>query len=550
MLEHYLPEPRILEVDHQDLAIPPSEAWPILRDFDLSRSPLLRGLFLLQHLRHRTPTPELKQLEESLSHHQGSGFHLLQETPPEELIVGAIVRLWEPEPTFTSFEPEAFVSFAEPGWAKVAWSLRCLPHGDGSRLFFELRLDSTDEETWHKLRHSFHQLAPFVHFLRHHVLSLLARELRDPAVQEQHRFLPGDDILPEASSVSTQHLEIYATPAEIWAQLLQLQLAETPQDFTLLQTETERHLLLGELFDLQRGQALPFADPKPPHYWQMTWAFVLEPVTERKTRVLLRSRLSFEPAQMAWKAFWLHPQHRLMQRGILHRLKAQSEPRHHEGLKDLSAGLAGASQMLLNLLLPGLRKQRSHWGLTEAEAQRSYPGDERIPQPNWFWTHGIEIAAPPEQIWPWLVQIGQNKAGFYSYQWLENLVGCEIQNADQIHSEWQELTLGDRLYLHPDTPGLPIVALKTGQYFLAYAAMDLRSGETVAERHEQAAAFSWLFYVEPRPAGSRLISRFRSAYSQETLTRLAYGPTLIEPIGFVMDRKMLKSLKELVESRV
>lgn len=82
------------------------------------------------------------------------------------------------------------------------------------------------------------------------------------------------------------------------------------------------------------------------------------------------------------------------------------------------------------------------------------PCDELVEHPKLNATHAITIDAPASAVWPWLVQMGQTRGGFYSYAWLENLVGCHMHNADQIHPEWQDLKVGDQVWLHPKAPPL------------------------------------------------------------------------------------------------
>jgi hypothetical protein len=71
------------------------------------------------------------------------------------------------------------------------------------------------------------------------------------------------------------------------------------------------------------------------------------------------------------------------------------------------------------------------------------PGDELTPPPVEQNTRAITIAATPQEVWPWLVQMGADRGGFYSYAWLENLFGLGIHNADRIVEEWQQLAVGD-----------------------------------------------------------------------------------------------------------
>ena len=65
-------------------------------------------------------------------------------------------------------------------------------------------------------------------------------------------------------------------------------------------------------------------------------------------------------------------------------------------------------------------------------------------------THAITIRAPVEEVWPWLAQIGQDRGGFYSYEWLENLAGCEMRNADRVHSSGRSAVGASRCpYIQP-----------------------------------------------------------------------------------------------------
>ena len=78
------------------------------------------------------------------------------------------------------------------------------------------------------------------------------------------------------------------------------------------------------------------------------------------------------------------------------------------------------------------------------------PGDELLPRADRTTTRAITIAAPPHEVWPWLAQMGQGRGGLYSYDFLENLIGCDIHSADHIVEEWQHVTVGDPFRLHPD----------------------------------------------------------------------------------------------------
>jgi hypothetical protein len=161
-----------------------------------------------------------------------------------------------------------------------------------------------------------------------------------------------------------------------------------------------------------------------------------------------------------------------------------------------------------------------------------------------MWTHAIDIDVRAARVWPWVVQIGQDKAGFYSYQWLENLAGCQIRNSNVIETAWQTLNVGDALRLHPQVPPLTVAALKPGRWFVVTNESDASDTDSV-EAH-----VSWLFLVEALgPHRSRLISRFRVDHAHSLRARLSYGSWLTESIGFVMDRAMLLGVKRRAEGR-
>jgi hypothetical protein len=199
--------------------------------------------------------------------------------------------------------------------------------------------------------------------------------------------------------------------------------------------------------------------------------------------------------------------------------------------------------MVTALLTPFLRGARSAWGVSDSEAGASRPGDALVPVPLWSWTHGIEVAASAELVWQWVAQIGADRGGFYSYQWLENLVGCSLRNADSVHPAW-ELEAGDSLLLHPRLPPLRVVELERGRHFVAHAAHDAAARAA----GKPWAAVSWLLQIEPRAeARCKLFTRYRVACSTDLVTRLSMGPTLLEPIGFAMDRRMLLGIKHHAE---
>ena len=579
-LDRLIARPRLAEISHVDLVAPPAEVWARIRHAELGQSTFARALFALRTLpdriaRRATEPPRLR-LADLTSSATEPGFQILVDDPPREVAVGAIGKVWQPTIPFAHVaNAEAFGAFADPGWVRVAWALRVVPRGDGTRLEVEVRVDATDDVSWKKFRRYFRLIGPFSRLIRRGLLASYAKELEAPEAVENTRPLPGDELLPDGRG-QTHSITIGATPAQIWPWLVQLGcrrggfysidlldngntpsareihpelqvlavgqvIAATPKGndgFEVLHIEPRRALVLGGLFDPIARKQLRFATPRPAEYWQATWAFYLEPLDAETTRLHARVRAAYSRGQRA-HAWWIAPVHAVMQRVQLRNLAARAEGRFaRTGWRDVVAGIAGASRMALDFVTP--RRARRHWGLSEHAASLAYPGDTLVSEPRWGWTHAVEIAAPAESVWPWIAQLGADRAGFYSYQWLENLAGCDLRNAETIHPEWQ-LREGDELSLHPDMPPLRVVELRAGRHLIAFAA-------PVPEPGKPWVAASWLFLVQPLGAERcRLISRYRVATSEDLRTRAAFGELTIEPIGFAMDRRMLLGIKERAE---
>jgi hypothetical protein len=182
-----------------------------------------------------------------------------------------------------------------------------------------------------------------------------------------------------------------------------------------------------------------------------------------------------------------------------------------------------------------LRPWHLRWGASADEIARTLPGDEIVPNATLIGNRAVTIDARPEEVWPWLVQIGKGRAGFYSYDWIENLMGLGITSADRILPEFQRLRPGDVL------PGLgPVRAVEPNRYLLLGGS-------------EPWGAVSWVLALEPIAGGrTRLISRTRYALRWGTLLRTLparYVPfyLLFEPGEFVMLRKMLLGIGRRAE---
>lgn len=574
-LDRLIPTPRLVEIDRLDLQAPPWAVWHLVRHGDLVHSPVARALFAIRTLRTE---PSLR-IDDLTSSPERPGFQLLVDEPPSELAVAAIGKVWQRDIPFVHVRTAGeFAAFEEPGFAKVAWAIRVTPHVMGTHLELEVRVDTTDDESWRRFRRYFRVIGIGSRLMRRLLLADVARQL-GTAPEMEDRKLSGDELLPDAALQLTHSIDVAATPEAIWPWLVQMGcgragfysydfldngnersarevhpelqgvvvgdvLPATPENddgFEVLRLDAPRALVLGGLFDSQTRDQLPFDHKRPDEYSHVTWAFVLDPLDARSTRLTVRARAAWHPGH---GVFGIRAVHHFMESEQLRQLAARAEGTlARDDWRDVAAGVGGAALMTIGLLAPFLRDRRSHWGVDEQVADRPHPGDDLVPSPRWSWTHGLEIDAPAEEVWPWVAQIGADRGGFYSYQWLENVAGCEVRNAETIHPEW-EVRVGDRLVLHPGKAALPVVACERGRWFVAHAAAD----EIARAAGRPWVTASWLFEVEPLDSDRcRLISRYRADCSDDLVSRLRFGPALVEPVGFAMDRRMLLGVKQRAE---
>ena len=201
---------------------------------------------------------------------------------------------------------------------------------------------------------------------------------------------------------------------------------------------------------------------------------------------------------------------------------------------------------------PVLRRRYNRWGATDEELVRPMPGDELVVDPKLTYTRAITIDAPPEDVWPWLVQYGQGRGGFYSYDAVENLIGCDIHSTDEILPEHQHLAVGDLIRSGgKDTfPCWIVMQVDPPSTLVLQGAgtpAEVEVPEIVDEVPERGyVASTWQWLLEPVDDGrrTRLIVRQRCTYSpnQSVLWHV------IEPLNFVMERKMLLGIKARAEA--
>lgn len=222
---------------------------------------------------------------------------------------------------------------------------------------------------------------------------------------------------------------------------------------------------------------------------------------------------------------------------------------NRQRLTSLGEGIVGAIAIGVTVLLsPLLRRWYRRWGAMPDETQRALPGDAITPRPRSDMTCAIAIQAAPAQVWPWLAQIGCGRAGWYSYDLLDN---GGMESARRILPEHQNLTPGDTVSATPDRRvKYPVAAIEPGHYLILGGTLNTQTGQAADLADPHLTAYfsgSNLFYLaESAPGTTRLIYRLRLSWNPTFLNTLAYR-VFLEPISFIMARKMLLGIRERVE---
>lgn len=181
----------------------------------------------------------------------------------------------------------------------------------------------------------------------------------------------------------------------------------------------------------------------------------------------------------------------------------------------------------------GLHPWLMNWGATAEEQRMALPGDDLLRDPAYRFTRAITIDAPVATVWQWVVQIGQERAGFYSNTWLENLTGADIHNAREIRAEWQQRAVGDRVLLaRPDLMG--------GRF-----AQIAQTRIVALEPERMIADIPGRFVLRPVDrVTTRLLIR---EAVPSTFPMRVIAAVLWDPMHFVMQQRMLRGIKERAE---
>lgn len=368
-----MPTCRLHEIDRVAVASDATTAWAVVRDTDLYEIRLIRALFAARLLpeqvgarlsgRRIQPVPRTARLDEIVA--PGSGFHLLEEVRGREFVAGAVGKFWQPTITFAPVDSTTFRSFAEPGHAKVAWSLAVHPReGGGAWVTVDVRVDATDDPAWMRFEPYWSMIGRFSRMIRRSLLRAVVRELGH-ATPDDERDYSGDEFLPNARASNTMSIDIEAPPSKVWPWLVQMGcrrggwysidsldnggvpsaerihpelqtlavgdiLPASPKSddgFAVLRLDHERSMVLGSpsllpssLRNEREGWALLGAP------YQVSWAFVLEPIGDDATHLVVRVRAGFAPSVgTALTSVPMMAAHLVMEHAQLHHIKRHAE---------------------------------------------------------------------------------------------------------------------------------------------------------------------------------------------------------------------------------
>ena len=175
-----------------------------------------------------------------------------------------------------------------------------------------------------------------------------------------------------------------------------------------------------------------------------------------------------------------------------------------------------------------VRRRILNWGATDAEADARLPGDELLEHADGVATRAISIDAPAVAVWPWIAQIGPSpRGGAYTYDWIENLLRLDMHSTDRVLPDYQHPEVGD--------------TLGYGKNRMRFERVEPR--RVLATRSEDG-NWVWSFVLDEQDGQTRLISRNRFRLPSLT-ARIGMLP--LEPASLVMERKMLRGIKQRAE---
>jgi hypothetical protein len=197
------------------------------------------------------------------------------------------------------------------------------------------------------------------------------------------------------------------------------------------------------------------------------------------------------------------------------------------------AALLGMLPILYGLLV---RPRMLDWGSTLEERQLPLPGDDLTPDAGTVTTRAVTIRAPATAVWPWVVQMGQDRAGFYTHNWVERLLRSGIPDVDEIHAEWQHLEPGDLMRTNRDIGGKP----------MGWPVLAVDPGRSIVVRSRSLPVGAYAFVLLPiDDTSTRFIVRDRATWKRR---EWLFKVFVYEPLHAYMETGLLQGLRQRAEA--
>jgi hypothetical protein len=175
-------------------------------------------------------------------------------------------------------------------------------------------------------------------------------------------------------------------------------------------------------------------------------------------------------------------------------------------------------------------------GCSPAERVARLPGDDVMPDASCVTTRAVTIKAPAAAVWPWLVQMGQDRAGFYTHNWVERLLRSGIPDTHEFHPEWQALEAGDLMRTNHDIGGKP----------MGWPVVSVDPGRSIVVRSRELPVGTYAFVLDPIDATTaRLIVRDRARWRRR---EWLFKVLIYEPLHAYMEMGLLTGIRQRAEA--
>jgi len=183
-----------------------------------------------------------------------------------------------------------------------------------------------------------------------------------------------------------------------------------------------------------------------------------------------------------------------------------------------------------------VRPRMLSWGSTDEERNRPMPGDDLDPDAAYITTRATTVQAPAEAVWPWLIQMGQDRAGFYTHNWVERLLHSGIPDTAEIRQDWQHIEVGDLMRTNHDLGGKP----------MGWPVVAVDPGRSLVLRSRSMPAGTYAFVVDPfDDATSRLIVRDRARWKW---WEAPFAALVFEPLHAYMETGLISGVRRRAEA--